>query len=315
LRNIDPWPALAMGMVAYLLGHLLRGFRCAFFTSRYAPLRTLPATAIVLAGYASNNVFPLRLGEILRVGLLKARTGLPFFQAMSITVVERVADGLAITLLLVMSVSFVSASPLVRTVASGGGLFLGIAALGIAGLVGWPQLFIGLAARLARVFGTRAAGLVRLKATELVAGLQGLRQPRVLFVFCALSIAVWCAEGLMFMSVMSAFREEAHFGSALLVMSITGLGIMLPSTPGFVGTFHFFCAQAAISLGWNAELAWSYAIVTHLLRFIPVTALGGLALISSGINLSQTVQAVEEWEDDRTAAGAESLGVPADDAP
>ena len=32
-------------------------------------------------------------------------------------------------------------------------------------------------------------------------------------------------------------------------MSVTNLGILVPSTPGFVGPFHFFCSQALMSQG------------------------------------------------------------------
>jgi len=48
----------------------------------------------------------------------------------------------------------------------------------------------------------------------------------------------------------------------------------VPSTPGFVGPFHFFCQQALASQGVGLELGLSAAIAIHLAFYIPVTSLG-----------------------------------------
>jgi hypothetical protein len=71
-------------------------------------------------------------------------------------------------------------------------------------------------------------------------------------------------------------------------MSMTNLGIMLPSTPGFVGTFHFFCSQALQAQGATQALALSYAILVHLTFYIPATLWGAGAMLWYGVEVGAT---------------------------
>src|SRR5205814_8202164 len=57
-----PW--LPIGIASYLLGHIVRGHRCRLLVRHEAALRLMTASNIVVVGYASNNVLPARLGEL-----------------------------------------------------------------------------------------------------------------------------------------------------------------------------------------------------------------------------------------------------------
>ena len=48
---------------------------------------------------------------------------------------------------------------------------------------------------------------------------------------------------------------------------------MLPSAPGFIGTYHYFAALALGLFGVSTELAASFAIVGHAVAIIPFTIL------------------------------------------
>src|SRR3954452_6483199 len=98
--HVLPW--VPLGILSYVCGHIVRGQRCRLLVRREANLSLLTASNIVVVGYASNNVFPARLGELVRAGMLAERTGLPVAQSLAITLIERVLDGLAILLLLVI---------------------------------------------------------------------------------------------------------------------------------------------------------------------------------------------------------------------
>ena len=69
------WPWVPLAVSSYLLGHLVRGYRCSRLLAGQANLGTFAASNVVIAGYASNNVLPARLGEFVRAGILSARTG------------------------------------------------------------------------------------------------------------------------------------------------------------------------------------------------------------------------------------------------
>src|SRR5580704_4990302 len=95
-RTARPLPWVAFAVLCYVAGHLVRGLRLRILIRRETALPWLTATNIVVIGYASNNVFPARLGELVRAGVLVERTGMPFGEALTITFIERLLDGMAI---------------------------------------------------------------------------------------------------------------------------------------------------------------------------------------------------------------------------
>jgi hypothetical protein len=71
-------------------------------------------------------------------------------------------------------------------------------------------------------------------------------------------------------------------------MSVTNLGILVPSSPGFVGSFHYFCAKAMASQGVPAATALGYALLVHLTFYVPVTLWGAGAILWYGIQVGAT---------------------------
>jgi hypothetical protein len=106
------------------------------------------------------------------------------------------------------------------------------------------------------------------------------------------SLVVWICESLMFAFLLPAFGLKLALAPAILAMSVTNLGILLPSSPGFIGSFHFFCSRALIALSVPAATAVAFAVVAHLTFFVPVTLWGAGAILWYGVNLGAAVTQV-----------------------
>lgn len=112
----------------------------------------------------------------------------------------------------------------------------------------------------------------------------------------------------MFVCVLPALGLPLRFSLGALAMSVTNLGILVPSTPGYIGPFHYFCQQTLISQGIPAAQALTYAALVHLAFYLPVTAWGAAAILRYGVEIGRTVAAAREA---RTAPTAKTLeGVP-----
>jgi len=55
---------------------------------------------------------------------------------------------------------------------------------------------------------------------------------------------------------------------------IITIGVAIPSAPGAVGTFHGIVAFGVSLFGVSAEISMGFAIILHLVNYIPLTALG-----------------------------------------
>jgi len=301
MRSARLFPWIPAGVASYLVGVTLRGWRLRLLVSQETRLPIVTASNVVAIGYALNNVLPGRVGELGRAHALTRQTSMSFAQALTVTALERVLDGLVMLFLFALTVAFGTTrffdSDLASLLVNG----LAIALFcGFAGLVAVATLFpYGFTRAL-----SGAAGRVRPSWHDAVyafclhvtGGVAYLRRPAGAMQVVALSIGIWLIESFMFVAAFGAFALPLNGSLALLTMSVTNLGIAVPSTPGYIGTWHLFCSETLRLAGIDPSIALSYAIITHLCFFVPITVWGGAVLGLSGLG----------WSVARRAASGES---------
>src|SRR5205823_1390401 len=73
------------------------------------------------------------------------------------------------------------------------------------------------------------------------------------------------------------------------VLAFVGLGVSIPSAPGYVGVFHAAAALAVGLFGVAQSTAVGYALLFHASQILPVTLLGWLYLVREQMSLSEAV--------------------------
>jgi hypothetical protein len=124
-------------------------------------------------------------------------------------------------------------------------------------------------------------------------GAAAFRQPSSAAQVLALSVLVWLSESGLFFFVLPSVGVLLRYDWALLALGVTNLGILAPSAPGYMGTFHYFCMSALTSVGVGNGAALSYAVLVHLAFFVPVTVAGGVVMLVYGIGMSRTLGLLE----------------------
>jgi len=293
LSSAQLWPWLPLAIGCYLLGHVVRGVRCQRLASSEAKLTTATATNVVVLGYAVNNILPARLGEFARAAMFAERTGLSFIQGLSVTFLERILDG--VVMLGLLGAAYLSlpssthAAWLDTTLWVSGGVF-SCAVLGVLSAVMAPSLLVRWSSRLTSFSPRLHDPLVR-GVDHAVRGVAYLREPGAAAGVVSLSVLVWLCESGLFICLLPAFGLPLDPRVGLLAMTVTNLGILVPSSPGFIGPFHYFCMRALGAVGVGEALGFSYAALVHLAFYVPITA-WGLAIISSyGFKFGQAFDA------------------------
>jgi uncharacterized protein (TIRG00374 family) len=307
------WP-LASGCRGYLAGS-----SCASLRQPWSALGHLTAQAasIAVVGYATNNLLPLRLGELARVGMLSDRTGVGLPRSVSILVIERVLDAVAILALLLVGVATADVgTPLGRF-----GSRLALVGLGCVATVFIAMLSPAVAhagaARVARIGRSRLRDVLLRWTTEFASGIAIVRNPARAGTALGLSLAIWVAEAGLFLFALPALGISARLSTALIALGFANLGILVPSTPAYIGTFEYFASQGLILVGVAGPLALAYAIVVHIAFFIPVTIWGLGVIVWYGFvgwrALALMRQAIPFST--RDAAGVTMVAIVADAAP
>jgi len=302
------WPWLPAAIGAYLLGHGVRGLRCSWLLRGHAHLSLGTGANVVVVGYAVNNLLPARAGELARSAMVSERTGIPFAHSLTVIFIERILDGLAIlTLFLVAAWLTAFSVPWLRLplwVSLAVFVTAALVVLVAAALPGMPVTVTSrLCARLPPRWQARAVGV----ASSFAAGVSAIGDGRRAARLFALSLVVWTLESAMFLLLLPALGLPFEPAWAMLAMAVTNLGLMIPSSPGFIGSFHLFCMQTVAALGVDRTTAFAYAVLVHAAFYVPVTLWGVGALFRYGVELASLkgiTNLVRNLPDSGQAAGA-----------
>jgi uncharacterized protein (TIRG00374 family) len=305
--HLMPW--LPIGIASYLVSHVFRGIRCRVLVRKHARLSLATATNIVVVGYGANNVLPARLGELVRAGMLAERAKMPLAQSLGVTFIERVLDGLTLLLFLAVTSLTVEVAGWMREL-----VFIALAVFGVATIVMivgaiWPRVVISLTRTITRPFGaTWQAKFERLAIHVTDAG-ACFRDPKDALLLVLLSIVVWSFEAALYVCILPIFGIPMTVQFAVITMCVTSFGILLPSSPGAIGPYHYFASQALMVHGVAAPTALAYATFIHLSWFIPITIWGAAVMLWYGVELS-SVAALAKRANDEAAPSTAVAAVP-----
>jgi glycosyltransferase 2 family protein len=245
----------------------------------------------MMIGYLANNVMPARAGEFVRACVLGKKEHISKSMVFTTVLVERLTD-LLITLLLLALVVWIFPFPpwlinggiLLGLI--GGVAFIFLIALNIFGerLITWGKSTFDF---LPATFVKRIESV----AFNVISGAAILRRAKNLFPFFACTIVIWFIETLFVWSLAHSFNLPLH--GALFVMLMIGIGSMVPSSPGNMGTFEFFASSALDLMLITRAPALCFVIVLHALSFLGSTLIGGVCLYVSGHRVITSMGTVE----------------------
>lgn len=233
--------------------------------------RLFPVNAM---GYMVNNILPLRAGEFYRAYLIGRNEKISKTSAFATIVVERTFDGLTMLIFLLAGSFFFSFTEWSRRI-------FNIATVFFVGLLIFLFLVLrreslskGIFQKIIPLFPSPARPLLTGLFHSFLKGLRVLRYGKNMALIMILSILSWLCEAAIYYVVSVSFDLELPFYAPVVLVAIVNLGITIPSSPGYLGTFEFFCARTMNLFGILSSLSISYAILMHAVVFVPVTLLG-----------------------------------------
>jgi uncharacterized protein (TIRG00374 family) len=297
LPGINYW-WLVPGVGVYFIAVWVRAWRWHYLLRPLKAISTRAMFPIVCMGYAGNNIFPARAGELLRAVVLKRHEGVAISASLATIIIERIFDG-------VVMLAFVFINlPELASLTSDSGFAGDIRTLALVG----TALFIGalLVFLLAAMYPQKSTRVIawfagyfihqryRQKALDLSArfmeGLGFMRSPRdVLMVFFT-SVIIWLLETGKYWFVMHAFPFQVSFFALMLMNGIVNLATTIPSAPGYVGTFD--APGIAVLQAYNIDkaLAAAYTLVLHVALWLPITLVGLYYMTREGVSWGEDLQ-------------------------
>jgi uncharacterized protein (TIRG00374 family) len=273
---------LAWSVPSYLVLVWVRALRWRHLTDPIRPLANAPLSRATAVGFMVNNLFPLRMGEVVRCWYLARETCISAAATFGTVILERVIDTLAVIAMVLLVL------PL-RAHASDAGLTRGalllvpVAVLPILGLWGLrvrPALVEALVRACLRPFPARFGARAQWMLHRFAEGLGALRGGRHLAWIAWHTVVIWLVISVV--PILAAFEALAielpsagqELVAAWTTQAAIGVAVALPSSPGFFGLFHYACRVALVRSGVPTDTAVAAGTLIHSIMWLTLTALG-----------------------------------------
>ncbi|MFQ5709507.1 MAG: lysylphosphatidylglycerol synthase transmembrane domain-containing protein [bacterium] len=328
LKSANYWWLLP-ALIFMFTSHGLRARRWGYFLKPITSVKLHPLFSALMIGYAANNVFPLRLGEFLRAFAIGKSAGLSKSSAFATVIVERLIDVLTLLIILAATILIYPLPDLIKNsgyvifaftvavivlmvflmektegtiavmrslaVTLPHKLFNGLRALFTA-ILGKSRFEATLAAPFESVLVTlpsKSFELVQKVVRSFLQGFIVFKKSEDFLSILLVSILIWVLYAGVILLAFYAFdfQDKYNLGlvSSLVVLVTISIGIMIPSSPGFVGTYHFFCMVSLKLYGVPQSEALSFAVISHAVNFIPATLVGLVYFWRENLHFSDAV--------------------------
>ena len=280
----------AVGFLA--VGYAARVVRWWWMLRALVPgLRLSRCVGPYLASVAVNNVLPFRAGDAYRVLGFRQQLGSPATRVLGTIVVERLLDVALLVGIFAFCSSGLPAGALPAGVVSS---VTWLSALCVGGAV----LLVWLAPRLAALRQPPTRGpaaflaapgwwiTVANQLAHLGDSLGLVRSAQNASVLAILTGVAWVSEGAVFVTVAAAVGSDPSPGAPWLSLAAGTLGTLIPSSPGYVGTFDYFAAQGFAAYGTAWDEAVVLALAVHAVLWSALTLAGAPFVILRSLGVS-----------------------------
>jgi uncharacterized protein (TIRG00374 family) len=295
------WRWVALAVLCDVLSYVSQGARWSLLLRPVGRVSNLRATQAVYAGLFTNEVLPLKAGEVVRAYLMARWTQSSLPKILPSVVAERVFDGIWLVAAITLAAFFV---PLPHDLVEAGHL-IGIVIIVAAGIFGY------LIARRSGRYQSESAEpadaetngaedermtsarrpkwkswrRVAQTASSFITELNAIEASGVTCAAFFLSLLLLVLQALSFWLVMVAYGMRLSFLAGATVFVIIHLSTALPNAPGNVGSYQFFTVVGLTLFGIDKSYAAGFSIVVFILLTIPLLLIGFVALSRSGLTL------------------------------
>jgi len=224
-------------------------------------------------GYFANMLLPFKLGEVLRVGLLRRHNpSVRMGDALATVGAERAIDGMVLAIMVGAMLPYADVPDWVWR----GTALLLVVMLGATAVAMVEPLH-----RFARgLFPER--GVLRWGrrvVDALSTGTRVMRQPRAFAIVALLTALGWLGDSLAVYLAMVAFDLDLGYSAALIITLLLSVGLLIPTAPGQLGTHQALMVLFLEPFGVAAGVAVAVSVVLQCVVLATLGSIGGYVLL------------------------------------
>lgn len=250
--------------------------------AKMSPWSLMPYAII---GYMANNLLPARAGEVVRAYVLGEREKVSRFGTLGTIAVERLFDGSALVLMLLIAGAVVGfEDSRLRTIAVASTILFLAAFTFFYLLTLSEDRAKRILHRFIRLLPDRFEPQVEALTDSLVGSLRSVHDWRSLTLVVILSGLAWTVEAAAYAVIGQGFDLGVSFGHYCLLLAAANLAIIIPTFFGGTGPFEWAAKLVLVGAGVAEGVAGAYSVIAHAVILVPTTIIGLIILWSFGIS-------------------------------
>jgi hypothetical protein len=248
-------------------------------------------------GDLGNMVFPVRMGELIKALALRKKEKIPFSNAITTIFVARIFDSAILFLIVIFTLSIATSEKVIEYVPTGTKEYILYISVSLFIIFLVIYIIACNSENIDKLLSVdEHSGIrrrIRSMLSSAVSGSLGLRNPRNLFYISFSSVLIWLITLLTTFFFALMVGLDPSLETVFVITTFTIGGVAVPSSPGYIGTFHLAVIIALGLYGLDENFALGYAIIYHMLLFFPTVILGLFFLWKERLALSDLKHASE----------------------
>ncbi len=299
---------LPLAFAAVLISHWFRALRWQVFFRPMKPVSVPFLFGTAVLGVACNLTLPFRAGEVVRVQVLRRRTGLSVSSILATVVAEKLMDVVAFCSFIIAGAVLYQEARFLWPLAVLYGVLL------VAGVLAARRLAIRSGQQRPRLISQPAGRIRAWLAAELDAfgaGLQAFRRPAAMFKVVWTSHVAWLIEAVVYYSCGQALGLDLSPAVYLLVVVAASLAVSVPVTQAGLGVFELALTGLVVAFGVGESQAAAFAIFSHVVLALPYLVAGPLAAVAMKLSFSDILflRVAADREDEQTVTASSTADV------
>ncbi len=310
-------PLFALSVVLFMGSFVSRAYQWKYVLADTRATHIRHLFTAMMIGFAGNCVLPARAGEFIRAGVLSRRQGTPFTTSFASVMATRVLDGLCFICLFVAALLALRLDePLVipagrflaepfeitpdklRLAATTLAIVFLAAASSAAVLYVLRDRATRLAELILRPLSKDFAVWVSEKLSRFIEGFTVFGRGSHLARGVLMTFVTWTVAMSSLYPLINAFPMGVPlpWWTVLVAAALSNVGVMIPLSPGFIGTYHA-CVVVALKLcnpAIDYDVAVAFALVLHASQVVPIVLVGVISLWVENVPLATLQQTSTE---------------------
>jgi glycosyltransferase 2 family protein len=278
------WQWIALAVFCDIISYYCQGWRWRLILGSVGKIKSIKTTQAIYAGLFTNEILPLRIGEMVRTYLVSRWLSAPFYSIIPSLAIERLFDGIWLGIGIGLTALFVHLPQ---------NLTNAVEILGVIVLVS-TAIFIFLILHKEKTIDKKSfskiANQKRRKTIgsflgDMARGIREIGTSRNFYQAFVVSSLVLIFQILAFWLVMVGYGLPILLWEGAAAMMIVHLGTAIPNAPSNIGTYQFFTVIGVTLFGVDKTAATGFSVVVFMVLTLPLWLIGLFAISRTGMKL------------------------------